>query len=325
MAVRKQVGYVNQFNRIVSSVRAFSREYNRDLPTPTSPMMPEPRRRTLGLALGGGFARGMAHIGVLKVLEEENIPLDYLAGTSAGAIIGAAYCAGMTAKELEEVGRILRFSDFARWTLSRYGFYSNDRIFGFCTRVLKLHTFEELKIPLAVSATDFRTGEPVVFTSGQLADPLRASCAYPGMFLPVEVEGRSLVDGMLGYAVPTTPLRAMGADCVVGIYLSTSWPEGRAPRHLFEVIGQCFSIAQANSCEVWKKDADLVLQPNVCGFEYDCFDRAAELIANGEAVTRAALPRLRKMLNLPERATEPQVTALSCPPMPAAAQPNLAM
>ena len=285
---------MSSLNRVVRSVRAFSRELTRPS------CLSAPRRLTLGVALGGGFARGMAHIGALKVLEEENIPVDYVAGTSVGAIIGAAYCGGMTAAELAEMARTLRFSDFARWTLSRYGFCSSDRMVRFFERTLKKHTFEDLAIPLAITATEFRTGEAVVFTKGALVDPIRASCAYPGMFLPVEIDGHSYIDGMLAYAVPTTPLRQMGADRVIGIYLSAHWSNARPPRHVFEVIGQCFSIAQSKLSESWAKDANLVIEPDVNGFAYDCFERAQELIAAGEAAMRAALPQVRDMLKLPK-------------------------
>ena len=278
---------------LVRGVQAFSRELSNGWNVPHSTLK-------LGIALGGGFARGIAHIGALKVLEEENIPVDYVAGTSVGAIIGASYCSGMTAAELADMARTLRFADFARLTLSRYGFYSNDRMVRFFARVLKQHTFEDLKIPLAITATEFRTGEAVVFTKGALADPIRASCAYPGMFLPVEIDGRSYIDGMLAYAVPTTPLRSMGADCVVGIYLSAHWNNARPPRHVFEVIGQCFSIAQSKLSESWMKDANLVIEPDVSGFTYDCFERTPELIAAGEAAMRAALPQVREMLSLPQ-------------------------
>ena len=284
---------MGSFGRIVRSVRAFSRELARPVGT-AGP------RRTLGLALGGGFARGIAHIGVLKVLEEEGIPVDYVAGTSVGAIIGAGYCSGLSAAELAAMGKTLRLSNFARLTLSRYGFYNNDRMVRFFERVLKQHTFEELRTPLAITATEFRTGEAVVFTKGKLVDPIRASCAYPGMFLPVEIDGRSYIDGMLAYAVPTTPLRQMGAERVIGIYLSAHWNNAKPPRHLFEVIGQCFSIAQAKLAESWKKDANLVIEPNVEGFAYDCFERTPELIAAGEAAMRAALPQVRAMLELPK-------------------------
>ena len=283
---------MSNFDRIVRSVRAFSRELKR-------PVVLEPSRPKLGIALGGGFARGIAHVGALKVLEEEKIPIDYVAGTSVGAIIGAGYCSGMTAADLAEMAGTLRLADFARLTLSRYGFYNTDRMLRFFARVLKCHTFEELKIPLAITATEFRTGEAVVFTKGALADPIRASCAYPGMFLPVEIEGRSYIDGMLAYGVPTTPLRKMGADVVIGIYLSAHWSNARPPRHLFEVIGQCFSIAQTKLSEAWLKDANVVIEPDVAGFAYDCFERTPELIAAGETAMRAVLPQVRAMLNLP--------------------------
>jgi NTE family protein len=242
----------------------------------------------------------MAHIGVLKVLEEERIVVDLVAGTSAGAILGAVYCAGMSAKEMEEMAATARFRDFARMTLSRYGLYASDRMANFCERALGIKNFEDLKIPLAVTATDVRTGDPVVFTKGPLVGPLRASSVYPGMFPPVEVDGRSLIDGVLAYSVPTTPLREMGAECVIGVYLSADRSQQSAPRHMFEVIGQCLSIAEAKMCALWKKDADLVVQPDINGFSFDCFHRAKELIANGEKATRPSLPHLRGLLRLSE-------------------------
>jgi NTE family protein len=129
------------------------------------------------------------------------------------------------------------------------------------------------------------------------------------MFHPVEIDGRSYIDGMLAYAVPTTPLRIMGAEKVLGIYLSAHWTQDRPPRHLFEVVGQCFSIAQARMSDLWKRDADLVLEPDVNGFSYDCFDRAKELIALGHAAVQPAVPELRRILNL----GEPTVKLASAP------------
>jgi len=289
--------------RLVRSVRAFSREWSRVSVKAHQEVEFAPSGRLkLGVALGGGFARGLVHIGVLKALEEAQIPIDFVAGTSVGAIIGACYCTGLSAAEIEEIARALRFKHFARWTVSRYGFYSNDRMARFCARVLKVNTFAELKIPLAITATDFHNGEAVVFRRGSLVPAIRASCAYPGMFLPVEIDGRAYIDGMLAYAVPTTPLRQMGAERVIGVHLSAHWDQNRTPRHLFEIIGQCFSIAQAKMSEQWKKDADLVLEPDVRGYSYDCFDRCDELIAMGENSARAILPQLRVLLNIPEPA-----------------------
>jgi NTE family protein len=125
---------------------------------------------SIGIALGGGFARGIVHVGVLKVLEQEEIPVSFVAGTSVGALIGAAYCSGVSPAELEEIAARVRFKDLARWTLSRYGFATNLRMITFLKKILKVHTFEELQVPLAVTATDFGSGEGVVFRTGPLVD-----------------------------------------------------------------------------------------------------------------------------------------------------------
>ncbi len=306
---------MKRLGNIIRSVQAFGRELSRKAEAPFEHRVP-----AIGLALGGGFARGIAHIGVLKVLEEEGIPVSVVTGTSVGALIGASYCSGLSACELEEVARNCRFTTFARWTLSRYGFASNDRMIAFLTRTLKVKTFEELRIPLGVSATDFNTGEGVVFHSGSLIDPIRASCAYPGMFLPVEIRGRYLVDGMLSHPVPTRPLREMGADRVLAIHLKGTWAKGGAPRHLFDVIGQSFAIAQDAMSSLWRDAADLVIEPDVAGFAYDDFKRSAELIQVGETAMRAALPEVRKWLETPVEASAPArpLRKLAQPePMPA--------
>jgi NTE family protein len=291
---------VERLGRIIRSVQAFGRELSRKaIPATTAPAP------AIGVALGGGFARGIAHIGVLKVLEEEGIPISFVTGTSVGALIGASYCSGLSVEELEEVARSVRFTTFARWTLSRFGFATNDRMITFLTRTLKAKTFEELRIPLGVTATDFNTGEGVVFHSGSIIDPVRASCAYPGMFLPINIRGRYLVDGMLSHPVPTRPLREMGADRVLAVHLKGTWSNGGAPRHLFDVIGQSFAIAQDAMADVWRSAADLVIEPDVAGFAYDDFKRANDLIGVGEDAMRAALPEVRKWLESPAQATDP--------------------
>jgi len=283
---------VKSLGRIIRSVQAFGRELSKHSPS----LHGDESEVGIGLALGGGFARGIAHVGVLKVLEEENIPIRYIAGTSVGALIGAAYCSGLSPAELEEVAARVRFKHIARWTLSRYGFASNQRMIGFLNSILKVKTFEELRIPLAVTATDFSTGEGAVFHSGPLVDPVRASCAYPGMFQPVKIRGRFLIDGMLSHTVPTQPLRQMGAERVLAVHLKGKWTNNDGPRHLFDVIGQCFAIAQEMNSSQWKQAADLVIEPDVNGFKYDAFEHSAELVRAGEIVTRAALPEIRKWL-----------------------------
>lgn len=303
---------VNSLGKIIRSVQAFGRELSRK----TVPLA-APRTPAIGLALGGGFARGIAHIGVLKVLEEEGIPVRLIAGTSVGALIGASYCSGLSIAELREVARNTRFTSLARWTLSRYGFASNDRMITFLTRILKAKTFEEMRIPLGVAATDFNTGEGVVFHSGEIIDPVRASCAYPGMFLPVNIRGRYLVDGMLSHPVPTHPLREMGADRVLAVHLKGMWSGGGAPKHLFAVIGQSFAIAQDAMGSIWRSAADLVVEPDVAGFEYDDFKRSDELIRVGEQAMRKALPEVRKWLEAPAPASIAVKSAPRVSPMPA--------
>jgi NTE family protein len=272
--------------QVARSVRAFGRELARGSGIGAA-QPPE-----LGLALGGGFARGIAHIGVLKVLEEAQIPVRFVAGTSVGALIGACYCSGLSVAELEEIAFHVRSRHIAQWTLSKLGLASNARMAVFLHRILKQTTFGDLKIPLAVVATDFATGEGVSFRTGPLIDAVRASCAYPGMFLPVEVNGRLMVDGMLAYAVPSVPLREMGARRVLSISLKGSL-NGTGPRHVFDVIGQSFSIALERSSGIWRGASDLVVEPDMTGFEYDDFARAGEMIHAGEVAMRQALPQVK--------------------------------
>jgi NTE family protein len=292
-------------------VQAFGRELSRRSNAAEATRMP-----AIGVALGGGFARGIAHIGVLKVLEEEGIPIRMVAGTSVGAIMGAAYCSGLTIAELEDLAHKVRFTTFARWTLSRYGFATTDRMVSFLARTLKVQTFEEMRIRLGVTATDFNTGKGAVFTSGSIVDPVRASCAYPGMFLPVEIGGSWLVDGMLSYPVPSVPLREMGAERVLAVHLKGQWSKTTAPRHYFDVIGQSFAIAQEVMSPVWKSAADVVIEPDVAGFDYDDFKRAGELIHVGELAMRRALPQVRKWLEVPSEAGVPAKAALVAGPAP---------
>ena len=164
--------------------------------------VPPVSRPRIGVALGGGFARGIAHLGVLRVLEQEHIPVDFLGGTSAGAMLAIAYASGHAIHEIVAQARATRFKDFGNWKLSWLGLASNQRLEHYPRKYLGVSTFEDLRIPLAMAATDLGTGEPVFFTSGPLGPALRASCAYPGMFVPVELEGRTLVDGFLAAPVP---------------------------------------------------------------------------------------------------------------------------
>lgn len=307
---------MNGLGKIIRSVQAFGRrEFSRKSVHPAAAAAP-----SIGLALGGGFARGIAHIGVLKVLEEEGIPVRVIAGTSVGALIGACYCSGLTLAEMQEVAHNTRFTSFARWTLSRCGFASNDRMIAYLTRTLKCKSFEELRIPLGVTATDINSGEGVVFHSGSVIDPVRASCAYPGMFLPVEIRGHYFVDGMLSHPVPSRPVRDMGADRVIAVHLKGTWSQKGAPRHLLEVIGQSFAIAQDTMSSIWRSGADVVIEPDVAGYAYDDFKRADDLIRVGEVAMRAALPEVRKWVQSPAQHgpdTKTNLAPVRTVPMPA--------
>src|SRR5437867_2234309 len=258
-------------------------------------------RAGIGLALGGGFARGFAHLGVLQVLEQHHIPISHIAGTSVGSILGAAYASGAPLAHIIETCRTLRFRDIARWRVSRLGLASNQRLEILIERVFDSRQFEDLHIPLAVVATDLTSGEPVVFTQGNLVDAIRASCAFPGLFEPVEIGTRCLADGGLVAPVPTEAARSMGAQTVIGVSVGLQDGNRGVPTNIFQVVSRAVGAAQKHQLEVWERHADLVLRPDVQSLAWDDFARADEAIAAGAAAALRALPRIEKLL---ERGTE---------------------
>jgi NTE family protein len=259
-------------------------------------------RSGVGLALGGGFARGFAHLGVLQVFEQNDIPISHIAGTSVGSILGAAYASGAPLSRIIAACRTLRFRDIARWRVSRVGLASNRRLGDLIERVFESRQFEDLRIPLAVVATDLSSGEPVVFTSGNLIDAIRASCAFPGLFEPVEIGTRCLADGGLVAPVPTRAARALGATSVIGISVGMQDGHRGAPTNIFQVVSRAVSAAQKHQLEVWEPHADLVLRPEVQSLAWDDFDRAEEAIEAGAFAARRALPRIEKLLGQKEAA-----------------------
>jgi len=263
-----------------------------------------PSRAGIGLALGGGFARGFAHLGVLQVLEQNHIPISHIAGTSVGSILGAAYASGAPLDRIIETCRTLRFRDIARWRVSRLGLASNHRLASLIERVFESRDFEDLRIPLAVVATDLTSGEPVVFTQGNLVDAIRASCAFPGLFEPVEIGTRCLADGGLVAPVPTHAARELGAGIVVGVSVGMQDGHRGAPTNIFQVVSRAVNAAQKHQLELWERDADLVLRPDVQSLAWDDFDRADEAIAAGAAAARRALQRIEKLLGQKEDSAE---------------------
>jgi NTE family protein len=255
----------------------------------------ESNRPKVGVALGGGFARGIAHIGVLRVLEQHNIPIDFIAGTSVGALIASTYASGTSLEEMQRQGSGTRFRDFGRWTVSRMGMASNERLEDFLHKFTPAHSFSEMRIPLCIVAADLITGESVHFTEGEIGPALRASCAYPGLFLPVQYRDRILVDGFLTEAVPAPAARKMGADIVISVHLEPGLLETK-PRNTIEVISRSFSIMQTVAIQPWRAATDVLIEPDVHHILWDEFVKTPQLVAAGEEATRAALPEIQAAL-----------------------------
>jgi NTE family protein len=280
-----------QHDRLVSAVLRGHAALEND-----APLTNHSARPGVALALGGGFARGFAHLGVLQVFEENHIAISHIAGTSVGSILGAAYASGAPLAQIMATCRTLKFRDIARWHVSRLGLATNHRLADLIERVFVSRTFEQLRIPMAVVATNLNSGEAVVFTEGNLIDPIRASCAFPGIFEPVEIGTRWLVDGGLIAPVPTQAARNMGAKYVVGV--SVGVPEGNRgkPTNIFQVVSRAVCAAQKHQLEMWERHADLIIRPDVQSLAWDDFHRADEAIEAGKIAAKIALPRIQKLL-----------------------------
>ena len=251
---------------------------------------PPPRR--IGIALGGGFARGMAHIGALRVFEQNGVPIHCITGVSAGAIVAAAYASGATPDEIAVAGSSMRFADVARWSIHRMGFAGSERMERFLKKLLKCWTFEQMRIPLGIVATDVVTGEPMSFPdSGDALLPVRASCSYPGLFRPVRCGKRLLVDGAISMEVPSLLARLLGATHVISLHLPMQ-NAAAEPANMFHVINRCYQILHSRTEYTWRQHSNLVIEPDVRGMEWDSFGSAAQLIAAGEEAARVAMPRI---------------------------------
>jgi NTE family protein len=253
-------------------------------------------RPKVGLALGGGFARGIAHIGILRVFEEHEIPIDFIAGTSVGALVAATYASGTSLAEMERQGRETHFRDFGRWTLSRYGMASNERLEEFLHRFTPARHFSDMKIPLSIVATDLVSGKSVHFTDGEIGPPLRGSCAYPGLFMPVEYRGHVLADGFLTEASPAEAVRELGAELVISVYLDPGLLDDQ-PRNTIEIISRSFSIMQTNVIQPWRTVTDVLIEPDVHHVLWHEFIKTPTLVAAGEKAARAVLPKIKALLS----------------------------
>src|ERR671932_113662 len=242
------------------------------------------KRPRLGLALSGGAARGIAHVGVLKVFEEAGLPI----------------------KEIEEIGRALRWRDLGRMTLSRLGVQSNARMEEYIRARFPVTRFEELPTPFAAVATDLHTGAAVVMRdAGDVALAIRASCAVPGWYVPVtDAEGRQLVDGGLVANLPSSVARALGAEVVVAVDVNYEGAKFMGPpASVVGVLLQCFIIAQRTSVEYQRQLADVCVSPAVGHLRWDEMGRAEEFIEAGAVAARAALPAIKELLE-PQPAEE---------------------
>ena len=255
---------------------------------------------TVGLALSGGAARGMAHVGVMRALLENDIPVDCIAGTSAGSIVGGAFAAGMTVDEIEEFGLALRWRDIGRVTMSRLGVQSNERLELYLRARLPVSRFEELRIPFAAVATDLKTGAPVVMRDeGDVPFAIRASCAIPGWYVPVtDEQGRQLVDGGLVAVVPSSVARSLGADVVIAVDVNTEGATFIGPSSsVVGVLLQSMLVVQKTASRFQLQAADFVIGPRVGHIRWDEMGRAAELIAAGYEAGLESISEIRTLLN----------------------------
>src|SRR5580658_597585 len=264
----------------------------------------------IGLALGGGFARGIAHAGVLDVFEHHAIPIHCITGVSAGSIVAAAYASGATPAEIGHAGCSMRFSDVARWSLGRMGFVVSERMQRFLEKLLKHYRFEDMRIPLGVAATDLCSGEEVDFRdSGDVFLPIRASCSYPGLFRPVSYQNRLLVDGAMNVEAPAELARKLGANHVITVYLPGQGPDV-VPTNMFQVVNRCFQILQSRAEDSWRKHSDLVITPAVRSIQWDGFGNGPDLIKAGATAALEALPQIEAWLASQPRAVSSNVVVM---------------
>ncbi|MDO9508566.1 MAG: patatin-like phospholipase family protein [Thermovirgaceae bacterium] len=250
------------------------------------------KNRKIGLALGGGAVLGAAHIGVLKALKENDVSIACLAGTSVGAFVGAFCAFGMEWEEIDKIARDLKWLDVSRVSISQYGLLSNRKLGDLIIEHVGDVSFDQAKIPLAMVATDITTGEKVVLREGSVASAVMASSCIPGIFVPVEMDGRLLVDGGIVENVPLTPLQEMGADLIIGVDLNSGRRDER-PQNIVEVLLRSFNFMLASATRLQTEEADILIQPDLSGFNMYDMDQEGDLF---EAGYLEAMKMLRKVL-----------------------------
>jgi len=253
------------------------------------------RKPKIGLALGSGAAWGVAHIGVLSVFHQLEIPIAYLSGCSAGAFVGALYAGGVEGAALEECGRQYNWRDAGRLSFPpRMGLASNERMEDYLKKKIGSPRFDRLRLPFFVVTTNLSTGRERIFQEGPVIPAVRASCAIPGVFEPVKIDGELYCDGGLVDRLPCEVLRTAGADVVIGVNLGPG--EGaRRPSNISEVISRSIEIVTACQVEEVAKTADLLIRPTLTGLSEFGFHHNETLMARGREAALAQLTQWHQM------------------------------
>lgn len=262
------------------------------VPTPVPAAKPPLK---VALVLGGGAARGFAHIGVIKSLEAQGIVPDIVVGTSAGSVVGALYASGMSGFELQNLALQMAEDMVADWTLPNRGVLKGEALQTFINQNVKNLTIQKMPRPLGVVATDLQSGEKVLFRRGDTGMAVRASSAVPGMIQPVEINGRDYVDGGLTSPVPAQSARAMGADFVIAVDISNVSRRDRLTGTL-DVMLQTFAIMGHAISRHELKEADVVIRPNTAAVSSTDFEGRHLAILEGEKAAAAVMPELKARL-----------------------------
>jgi len=269
-------------------------------PTPEAPpaIQAAPKKAPkIGLVLGGGAARGFAHIGVIQVLEEAGIRPALVVGTSAGSLVAAFYASGKTGAQLQQVAETMEEATFADWTLPIFsrGMLRGEALARYVSAQVNGRLIESMPLPLGIVATDLHSGLGVLFRRGDTATAVRASSAVPALFQPVRIAGRDYVDGGLVAPVPVRYARQMGGELVIAVDISDA-PEANAAGDTLQILLQTFSIMGKSINNYELREADVVVRPALLGVSSSDFGARRSAIEAGRAAMRAALPQLRAAL-----------------------------
>ena len=252
----------------------------------------------IGLVLGGGAARGFAHVGVIQVLEEAGIRPDLVVGTSAGSLVAAFYASGKTGSQLQQVSETMEEATFADWTLPIFsrGMLRGEALARYVSMQVNGRLIENMALPLGIVATDLHSGVGVLFQRGDTATAVRASSAVPALFHPVKIAGRDYVDGGLVSPVPVRYARQMGAELIIAVDISSA-PESNAATDSLQILLQTFSIMSKSINAFELREADVVVKPLLLGVGSSDFAARRRAIEAGRLAMQAALPQLRQAIN----------------------------